>query len=66
MSWQEYPECPYCGAIQEPPDDPQSVWIWACQACNRGFLLEVHVTTRYRATPRMEADQEKGETPHDA
>ena len=54
--WQEYPECPYCGAIQEyavPTAD--EVWLWTCHSCGKRFTLTVQVTRRYRATAMAEA-----------
>lgn len=54
--WQEYPECPACGAIQDDPGTTEtSTWTVACHSCGRKFQLAVQVTRRYRATALEEA-----------
>ena len=48
--WQEYPECPYCGAIQQPMGIRTETFRCRCHACRRAFDLQVRITRCYRST----------------
>ncbi len=53
--WQEYPECPYCGAIQGDEQPPEGTWShWTCHSCGKRFTLEVQVARRYRSEKEEE------------
>lgn len=54
--WLEYPECPYCGAIQEPMGIRVETFRCRCHSCGKVFDLQVRITRRYRATFGEEAE----------
>ena len=52
--WKEYPECPYCGAIQEDKHGRTETFRCRCHSCGKAFDLQVQVTRRYRSTKEEE------------
>lgn len=53
--WQEYPKCPYCGAIQGGAERHAGIWFhWTCHSCKKRFTLEVKVERRYRSEKEEE------------
>ncbi len=47
----EYPECPYCGAIQDGHKPAEStIENVTCHSCEKRFELRIVVTRLYHAT----------------
>ena len=38
--WKEYPECPYCGAIQEVAGQLLLPGIYTCHSCDKRYVLQ--------------------------
>ncbi len=49
-AWMEYPECPWCGAIQGEPDNAEAdSYSHTCHSCGQAFQVEVAVKRYYRS-----------------
>lgn len=47
--WLEYPECPYCGAIQLHMGIRTETFRCRCLSCGKAFDLQVKLKRRYRS-----------------
>lgn len=52
--WKEYPECPYCGAIQTHMGLRTETFRCRCHSCGKAFDLQVQITRRYRSEKEEE------------